>query len=200
MQDDESPSLLMAGAFVFVFLYVDAGMTAFGMPSLSIPAALADEKEEHGHDKVVICHRPPGDPTNEQTLQVDQSAVAAHMAHGDSMGACAADSANLICSCGVNLSNSAGDDNDNSAGDDNIAGDDNVAGDGVENTAGDDNLAGNDNAEGDDVDNIDNSVATAAACTCADGSTGYWSASTGGPPVVPGTTSVPQSVREIHGK
>jgi bacillolysin len=39
-------------------------------------------------DKVEICHLPPGNPNNRQTLCVAMSAVATHLAHGDSLGAC----------------------------------------------------------------------------------------------------------------
>ncbi|WP_167631882.1 hypothetical protein [Mariprofundus ferrooxydans] len=46
-------------------------------------------KDDNGNsNKVTICHVPPGNPSNKQTLSVSQSAVNAHMAHGDSMGAC----------------------------------------------------------------------------------------------------------------
>ena len=39
--------------------------------------------------KVTICHRPPGNPENEQTISVGVAAVAAHFAeHDDSFGAC----------------------------------------------------------------------------------------------------------------
>ena len=38
-------------------------------------------------DKVLICHNPPG-PRNPQTISVSQSAVAAHLAHGDTLGPC----------------------------------------------------------------------------------------------------------------
>ena len=38
--------------------------------------------------KVDICHVPPGNPGNAHTISVSQSAVAAHLAHGDSLGAC----------------------------------------------------------------------------------------------------------------
>ena len=39
-------------------------------------------------EKVVICHIPPGEPTNKQTIEIDQSALDTHLAHGDSKGAC----------------------------------------------------------------------------------------------------------------
>ena len=38
--------------------------------------------------QVTICHRPPGDPQNVQTIAVGQSAVQAHLGHGDTLGAC----------------------------------------------------------------------------------------------------------------
>jgi hypothetical protein len=39
-------------------------------------------------DKVIICHRPPGNPDNAHTLTVGASAVPAHLAHGDTLGPC----------------------------------------------------------------------------------------------------------------
>jgi hypothetical protein len=45
--------------------------------------------------KVTICHFPPGNPANVQTITVGASAVAAHVAnHGDLIGAC-----NNVCNC-----------------------------------------------------------------------------------------------------
>ena len=40
-------------------------------------------------DKVTICHRPPGNSGNAQTIEVGEKAVSAHLAHGDTRGACA---------------------------------------------------------------------------------------------------------------
>lgn len=37
---------------------------------------------------ITICHTPPGNPNNKQTLTIPQSAWAAHQAHGDVLGAC----------------------------------------------------------------------------------------------------------------
>jgi prepilin-type N-terminal cleavage/methylation domain-containing protein len=42
--------------------------------------------EDNG--KVKICHLPPGNPDNEQDIEVAPSAVPAHLAHGDWVGAC----------------------------------------------------------------------------------------------------------------
>jgi hypothetical protein len=38
--------------------------------------------------KVTLCHIPPGNPANAQTITVGQAAVAAHLAHGDYLGEC----------------------------------------------------------------------------------------------------------------
>jgi hypothetical protein len=40
--------------------------------------------------KVSICHLPPGNPNNKQSLDVAPSAVNAHLAHGDWIGSCVA--------------------------------------------------------------------------------------------------------------
>jgi hypothetical protein len=45
------------------------------------------DDDQYGH-KVVICHHPPGNPDNAHTITVDQSAVPAHLAHGDTLGPC----------------------------------------------------------------------------------------------------------------
>jgi hypothetical protein len=39
-------------------------------------------------EKVTICHIPPGNPDNIRTITVDESAVPAHLAHGDYVGEC----------------------------------------------------------------------------------------------------------------
>jgi len=54
------------------------------------------ESEDDGGDddgdgsggKTEICHRPPGNPGNAHTISVGGGAVAAHLRHGDSEGAC----------------------------------------------------------------------------------------------------------------
>ncbi len=38
--------------------------------------------------QVTLCHIPPGDPANAQTIVVGQAAVADHLAHGDYLGEC----------------------------------------------------------------------------------------------------------------
>jgi hypothetical protein len=41
-----------------------------------------------GVQKVQMCHTPPGNPGNPQTICINESAVAAHLAHGCSLGSC----------------------------------------------------------------------------------------------------------------
>ncbi|HNQ67503.1 MAG TPA: T9SS type A sorting domain-containing protein [Bacteroidales bacterium] len=38
--------------------------------------------------KVLICHVPPGNPDNPQTICVSPAALPAHLAHGDCVGSC----------------------------------------------------------------------------------------------------------------
>jgi hypothetical protein len=45
----------------------------------------SNDQYEH---KVLICHRPPGNPENARTISVDEHAVPAHLAHGDTLGPC----------------------------------------------------------------------------------------------------------------
>lgn len=46
------------------------------------------QEEEKVHDKVVICHVPPGNPENAHTIEIAPSAVPAHLKHGDYLGPC----------------------------------------------------------------------------------------------------------------
>src|SRR5438067_286771 len=41
-----------------------------------------------GEAKVQVCHRPPGNPNNYQTITIGAAALPAHLAHGDLVGAC----------------------------------------------------------------------------------------------------------------
>ena len=53
--------------------------------SVAVPAAEAKKEK-----KVDVCHIPPGNPSNAHTINIDQSAVDAHLAHGDYLGECGA--------------------------------------------------------------------------------------------------------------
>ncbi|HXK40137.1 MAG TPA: hypothetical protein VJ837_04865 [Candidatus Paceibacterota bacterium] len=53
-----------------------------------------DDDDEDGDDdddqgaKVTVCHMPPGNPSKAKTLSVSESALQAHLGHGDHEGAC----------------------------------------------------------------------------------------------------------------
>lgn len=54
--------------------------------ALAAAAAAVVAVQAKDEQKVTICHKPDGNP---HTITVAQSAVPAHMRHGDSIGACA---------------------------------------------------------------------------------------------------------------
>ena len=47
--------------------------------------------DDQYEEKVLICHIPPGNPENAQTISVSVNAVPAHLAHGDTEGPCPED-------------------------------------------------------------------------------------------------------------
>ena len=51
--------------------------------AIALAAAL-----QSGKTPVTLCHRTAGKPPSLQTITVDAAAVAAHLNHGDSLGAC----------------------------------------------------------------------------------------------------------------
>ncbi|MCU0430729.1 MAG: carbohydrate-binding domain-containing protein [Cytophagaceae bacterium] len=48
------------------------------------------KEEEYMNEQIEICHKPPGNPENCQTIRIPRSALRAHLAHGDHEGACTA--------------------------------------------------------------------------------------------------------------
>lgn len=44
--------------------------------------------DSNSNQSVILCHLPPGNPDNQQTISVGSGALAAHLAHGDYLGAC----------------------------------------------------------------------------------------------------------------
>jgi hypothetical protein len=54
------------------------------------PTATPDFDGASDHDKCTICHLPPGNPANAQTLTIGCSAVQAHLRNhpGDCLGPC----------------------------------------------------------------------------------------------------------------
>lgn len=60
----------------------------WGAPSRWGQAGCSDQYTVEANGKVDICHVPPGNPGNTQSLNVNPSSVKAHLAHGDWLGAC----------------------------------------------------------------------------------------------------------------
>jgi len=50
-----------------------------------------DGEGEGDENKVRVCHIPPGNPREAHTLSVGESAIRAHLSHGDYMGGCGSD-------------------------------------------------------------------------------------------------------------
>ena len=61
------------------------------LASLVGSLALASLASAGTNDKVEICHFPPGNPANFQTITISAAALTAHLAHGDFGGSCAND-------------------------------------------------------------------------------------------------------------
>jgi len=74
--------LVLSAAFTAIFSF--SVIHQSGSLSLSVQSAQAKQEA-----KVTICHYPPGNPSNYHTMEVAQPAVSAHLAHGDTLGACA---------------------------------------------------------------------------------------------------------------
>ncbi len=53
------------------------------------PGDDAEEEVSCGANQVVVCHVPPGNPSNRHTLCVGAPSLHAHLAHGDTAGPCA---------------------------------------------------------------------------------------------------------------
>ena len=66
-------------AFMANALLAVAGLVALGIGD--VHAAPAGKK-------VTLCHVPPGNPADAHTITVGESAVSAHLAHGDELGEC----------------------------------------------------------------------------------------------------------------
>ena len=64
--------------------------------------------DDGGAENVTLCHIPPGNPENAHTIEVGAAAVAAHLAHGDVLGACEGDEgggSNAVTICHIPSAN-----------------------------------------------------------------------------------------------
>ena len=76
----------------FVRLMMYSAVMVIAVP---FSAAMADDiagfcdcSEAVSGSKVEVCHYPPGKDSNRHTINIAQSAVNAHLAHGDVLGPC----------------------------------------------------------------------------------------------------------------
>ena len=58
------------------------------LPACFEEAPATGQRAELGVVQVVVCHIPPGNPSNAHTIEVGGPAADAHLAHGDVLGAC----------------------------------------------------------------------------------------------------------------
>ena len=65
-------------------LLLSALITGILLLAITVPAVLAKPPGP----KATICHIPPGNPAAAHTITVGERAVPAHLAHGDTLGAC----------------------------------------------------------------------------------------------------------------
>ena len=64
-------------------------LVAVMMGMSAIAPAIADKPGTTNEDKVVICHIPPGNPDNPQTISISEDDVQEHIdKHGDFRGPC----------------------------------------------------------------------------------------------------------------
>ncbi len=70
-------SLRILLVLCFMILPVQEGLWAQG-----------NNKKDKKNKKVVICHIPPGNPDNPQSIIISENAVPAHLNHGDYIGSC----------------------------------------------------------------------------------------------------------------
>jgi hypothetical protein len=90
-----------------------AGMAMSGLLLSFISPILVfagdDHKESH---KIVICHLPPGNPENIQTIEIDEHSLDTHLGHGDYVGECGEvvtppDTDPIVCDTGFHLVDNA---------------------------------------------------------------------------------------------
>lgn len=80
-----------------VFLLVGCQGAAFTrLETLVSNLAGGSSSSSSPSTSVTICHLPPGNPSNANTITIGMSALAAHLAHGDAEGQCGSPAAVLL--------------------------------------------------------------------------------------------------------
>jgi hypothetical protein len=82
----------MRFGFKFVSIVSIAGVFAWAASAAPLQPSGEAQTQGFGYGygavKVTLCHVPPGNPGNAHTITVGAPAVAAHLAHGDTLGPC----------------------------------------------------------------------------------------------------------------
>ena len=64
------------------------GFLALRTPAAPPPLSAAQEGASQEGGLIEVCHCPPGNPDNCQTIVINPAALPAHLAHGDTLGPC----------------------------------------------------------------------------------------------------------------
>jgi hypothetical protein len=87
--------------YVGLFTIMTLAAVAFAgvvIPQLSEQSIARNHKDNNNHNnKVTICHRPPDNPDNYQTIEIKRSALQDHLSHGDLVCACDPDGDGFLC-------------------------------------------------------------------------------------------------------
>jgi hypothetical protein len=96
IRDEDNQLVLVTDLKVGMFVHIKGVWVEGSTTDVVATGILVQEEGDDdgdgagaGEGKATICHIPPGNKDNKKTLEVGVSAVPAHMAHGDTMGACA---------------------------------------------------------------------------------------------------------------
>ncbi|MCZ6650184.1 MAG: hypothetical protein O7D35_05890, partial [Acidobacteria bacterium] len=75
------------------------------LAGFAVAPAMAAQTPRSGQtawsEKDCLCHCPPGNPDNPQTICVGGRVAMAHLRHGDTMGECPVSASETICNDGI---------------------------------------------------------------------------------------------------
>jgi len=76
------------GAWRDVTLAQDVPVSKISKTPYILQSSSTEIVQKEQEAKTIICHVPPGNPTNAHTLSLPASAIQAHLGHGDKLGEC----------------------------------------------------------------------------------------------------------------
>lgn len=77
------------------FISMTDSLTCIDVDSIFVNVVDVRCGNNPNNQKVLVCHVPPGNPSNEHTICISENAVAAHLSHGCYLGTCASDTAQI---------------------------------------------------------------------------------------------------------